>query len=226
MRTNTLLTYLLYALITGLIGVVGYKACQMKQQRDRTAQENAEFNKTLRDLGYVEEDSTGSQYAGDHSTGSEPAATPAPSSTAPSGNSANTVSKNGIEDEDPVPATKPLRETKPAPRQAAPKSSAPASGTTTTASKKESIRNLDTDNSDGRFRVVAGTFSKIDGARREMERVIKMGYHDAEVGRYNHGKFAVVIVKRTNSLSEANKIMAQLKGKGVDVRIIDRNRKK
>jgi hypothetical protein len=45
------------------------------------------------------------------------------------------------------------------------------------------------------------------------------------VGLYNRGKYAVVIVKRTNSLNEANQILDKLEDKGIDAAVIDRRRK-
>lgn len=211
MKTNSFLTYLLYALLTGLIGVAGYKACQMKRDQARSARENEEFQKTLRDLGYVGEDSTASsQYVGETTPGQTAPATP--------GGNPVVTTKDGIEDEYPAPAT-----TTPANKPAPIPASKPKEETVT---KTNQIRDLDTDNSDGRYRVIAGSFRRLDGARREMERIIRMGYHDAEVGYYNKHTYAVVIVKRTNSLNEAVRLVDQLEGKGIDASIIDRERKK
>ncbi len=226
MNTNKLLTYLLYALLAGLIAVAGYKTWQTKQRSTQLAKEEAEFQQSLRDLGYVENDTTGSQYEGEGN---------------PNGSS-SVVITDGIEDEIPVtttPAPQPKTST---PKTSMPKTSTPQAGTSKAGTPKVSTpatpapapkstapaepRNLDTDNSDGRYRVVAGSFTKMEGARREMERIIKMGYHDAEVGHFNRSKYAVVIVKRTNSLSEATKIVDALARKGIDAAVIDRERRK
>jgi cell division protein FtsN len=221
MNTNKLLTYLLYALLAGLIAVAGYKTWQTKQRSTQLAKEEAEFQQSLRDLGYVENDTTGSQYEGEGN---------------PNGSS-SVVITDGIEDEIPVTTTP-----APQPKTSTPKTSPPQTGTSKTGTPKVSTpstpapapkntapaepRNLDTDNSDGRYRVVAGSFTKMEGARREMERIIKMGYHDAEVGHFNRSKYAVVIVKRTNNLNEATQIVDALARKGIDAAVIDRERRK
>jgi cell division protein FtsN len=221
MNTNKLLTYLLYALLAGLIAVAGYKTWQTKQRSTQLAKEEAEFQQSLRDLGYVENDTTGSQYEGEEN---------------PNGSS-SVVITDGIEDEIPVTTTP-----APQPKTSTPKTSTPQAGTPKTGTPKVSTpatpapapkntapaepRNLDTDNSDGRYRVVAGSFTKMEGARREMERIIKMGYHDAEVGHFNRSKYAVVIVKRTNNLKEATQIVDALARKGIDAAVIDRERRK
>lgn len=212
MNTNALLTYLLYALLAGLIIVAGYKTCQMRQDKANMAREQEELQQNLRDLGYLEEDTAGTRF------NDQPE--PATSSPAPSGSakSAPAVSADGIEDDyaSPAPVNTQPKSTKPAP---APKP-APAA-----AKPEPLVEESPRTAGDGRYRVVAGSFTVLDGARREMERLIKMGYHDAEVGRYNRGKYAVVIVKRTNDLNEANRIAEQLQRKGIDASVIDRERK-
>lgn len=221
MNTNKLLSYLLYALLAGLILVAGYKACQMKADQARVAQENADFQKTLRDFGYVEDDTTGSAYGGEESGYTDPAPT-TPVTTTPKGNnSPQTGNKpvstpDGIEYDNPKPVT------------TQPKPNTPKSGDLTSGSSSAGTSSKPSGGSysDGRYRVVAGSFTVMDGARREMERLIKMGYHDAEIGRYNRGKYAVVIVKRTNDLNEAIRIADQLEKKGIDATVVDRQRKK
>lgn len=217
MKTNTLLSYILYLVLAGLIGTLIYKSCQLKRNQAELAKQDDEFQKTLRDYGYMGTDSTDSQYINDESTRT------ASDTPARKGNPPATVSKNGIEDEDPTPATLPRQTTtNPLPTKTTPVQTTPA-----LPKEQKPIRDLDTDSAaDGRYRVVAGSFTVLSGARREMERLIKMGYHDAEVGRYNHGKFAVVVVKRTNNLNEANRIVDQLERKGIDAAVIDRLRKK
>jgi cell division protein FtsN len=207
--------------LAGLIAVAGYKTWQTKQRSTQLAKEEAEFQQSLRDLGYVETDTTGSQYEGEGN---------------PNGSS-SVVITDGIEDEIPVTTTP-----APQPKTSTPKTSTPQAGTSKAGTPKVSTpatpapapkstapaepRNLDTDNSDGRYRVVAGSFTKMEGARREMERIIKMGYHDAEVGHFNRSKYAVVIVKRTNNLKEATQIVDALARKGIDAAVIDRERRK
>ncbi len=208
MNTTKILTYLLYALLGGLILVAGYKACQMKNRQASLAKEAQEFDQK-RNLGYTDPDSLGTLYEGDTSTvviadgGSEEgtiAAQPSDNAPAPSTQSTHPTEK---------PNAQP-------PTQITPQTPPPA----------QQPIDLDNDTYDGRYRVVAGSFTKLESARREMQRIIKMGYTDAEIGYYNRGKYAAVVVKRTNSLSEANRIVDDLERRGVDAAVIDKYRKK
>ncbi len=202
MSTTKILTYLLYALLAGLILVAGYKACQMKSRQAILAKEAQELDQR-RNLGYTDPDSLGTLYEGDTSvvigdaSVEEEPLSPSPTSPPPS-----SMTTRG-QDNPSLPG---------APPSSKPPESAPI--------------NLDTDTRDGRYRVVAGSFTKLDGARREMERLIKMGYTEAEVGYYNRGKYAVVVVKRTDNLNEANRIVDALERRGIDAAVIDRIRKK
>jgi cell division septation protein DedD len=205
MKENNTLTYILYAALIGLVGLAGYKIWQKKQaEQEAFRQEAAAEQQRFNELGYTPADSSSTYVGGTDSVSGKVAYIP-PKSDA-----------SGIEDDGAsATATKP----------------AASGGTTKTPAKTTDkgpapIRNVeDSDGTDGRFRVIAGSFTKMDGARREMERLVKMGYHDAEVGRFNRGKYGVVIVKRTNSLSEAKNIEARLKKKGVDATVFDSNRK-
>jgi len=204
MNTNKMLTYLLYALLAGFIAIAGYKTWQIKQEKAAMAQANEEFQQSIRDLNFSENDTTESRFEGDDN------------SDALSPSSSSTVTMNdGIEDE--VPVTKPQKTTPAADPTPAGKSTAPDP-----APQATQPRNVDTDDSSGRYRVVAGSFTKLEGARREMERIIKMGYHDAEIGYFNRGKFATVVVIRTDKFSEAEQVVGALKKKGVDVRVVER----
>ena len=212
MNTNRLLNYLLVALVTGLVIVLGYKACQIKKDKAQMAQEQAELQKERRELGYLEEDTSGSQFSSEESGYSDPA--PSSPSTQPKAGTTPKVTNDGIEYDNPKPVS------------TTPKSSTPKTGGSSTAPSTSltTAKPVPT-YSDGRYRVIAGSFTVMDGARRQMESLIKMGYHDAEIGRYNHGKYAVVIVKRTNNLNEANRILDQLERKGIDASVVDRERK-
>jgi len=210
MNTNKLLIYLLYALIAGLVIIFVYKACKMKEEQARVAQENAEFQQTLRDFGYIDSDTSGSRFSGEENSNNDPAP------------NQPVVSKDGIEGEIPPPTSTPATKPTTTPPATSP---APTTKTPPTTEAPRTVSDPEpAGSSDGRYRVVAGSFTVLDGARREMERLIKMGYHDAEVGKYNRGKYAVVIVKRTNSLSEARRLVGELKSKGVDARVVDRER--
>jgi cell division protein FtsN len=211
MPTNKLLTYILYAVLFSLVAVAGFKACEMKKEQQLTALEQAKFDQQLRDMGYPEEDiQGGSSYTGGDVTDDAPAADP--KAAAAYNQPAATAPAKAQNPYDQPAAT--------APAAAYDQPAATASG---------GGRVMDYTNTaeptDGRYRVVAGSFKIKDNARKQMERIIKMGYADAEVGVYNRGAFAVVVVKRTNSLSEANRIVDDLERRGIDASVIDRERK-
>lgn len=207
-----MLTYLLYALLAGFIAIAGYKIWQMKQDKAKFAKVDEEYGQTIRDLNFVESDTTESRFDGDEN--SDGTSLPSSSSTV--------IADDGIEDEVPVttpqkttPAAAPKTGGKSAPSKPAPQ---PAAAEPAPQKQPQSI-DADTDGG-GRYRVVAGSFTKLDGARREMERIIKMGYHDAEIGYFNRGKFATVVVVRTDNLGEAKSTAEALRKKGVDVRVV------
>ena len=213
MKSNSLLTYVLYGLLGLFILSAGYYACdKQKKEKELAAREAAELQETLVDLGYASEDTTGngSSYVGSDSSSSK------------------SVSKTGIED-DPTPtkptATKPITTpaTKPATKPAVTtKPSTPASpkpiaqpGTT----QPKTVAGPGT----GRWAVRAGTFAYMDGARRRLEQVIKAGYTNAEISKTSDGKAAVVVF-RSNDKNAAIRIADQLESKGIDAAVFDRNK--
>jgi cell division protein FtsN len=220
MPTNKLLTYIMFAVLFGLLAVAGYKACEMKQQETLQAQEQAELDQALRDLGYPMEDTTKTTvYTGGDVDYNTPAAGAASAAKNPYDQPATA---SGSQQAAYIPPNE-------YDQPAAPANTAPKTTTTNTVTKSTAGRIVDYDNevesADGRYRVVAGSFTIKDNARRQMETLIRMGYSDSEVGLYNRGKYAVVIVKRTNSLNEANQILDKLEDKGIDAAVIDRRRK-
>ncbi len=207
MPTNKLLSYGLFAVLFTLLAVAGYKACQMQKEARIQAEELAELDQALRDMGYPLEDTTGgSAYTGgdvDYN------ASATAGNNQPADNPYDRPAAGAGSTYDQPAATAP-------PQTAAPKSSN-AGRVVDYSSEPEP--------NDGRYRVVAGSFRVKDNARRQMEKVIRMGYQTAEVGLYNRGAYAVVIVKRTNDLNEANRILDALEDKGIDAAVIDRTRK-
>jgi cell division septation protein DedD len=204
MKTNNLLTYILYSLLIGLVMMAGYKACQLKQDKALQAKESADMSKALQDLGYAESDSTGSTHSedGSYKDGSAEADT----KTTTGGGAKISNDKSGIEGDEEV--TKPVTSsTKGKPLVADTQEDAKPSRT--------KVRDLDAEGSNSpKYMVLAGTFTIMDNAREQMESLVKKGFEEAEVGKFNRGKFACAIAKRTNSLSEAKSVMAKLKAKG------------
>ncbi len=198
MNSNRIFTYILYALLLTLIGTAAYKAWQIRQNETLAQQEEAEIGQTLRDLGYQEQDSTAATtaYVGTDT----PAAAPS-------------VSKDGIEDDGAATTPSPAPKNTPA----------PSASNVETSSRTE----LDADDpavSGGRYRVIAGSFKQMDGARRHAKHLRKLGFSSAETGRMNRGAYGVVVVDRTDDLREANRIADKLEGKGIDANVVDSRR--
>lgn len=220
MKTNNLLTYLLYALLGLLIIAAGYKACQMQQDKKDKAAEEAELQKTLRDMGYANDDTTslGSTYSGDTSTTSttsssgierDPVTSPSTSTTATTPKPATSTTK---------PATPAATTSKPtATTSTEPKTTAV---TTTTKGSTAAKKGPGT----GRWAVRAGTFTQMDGARRRLEEVIRLGYTNAEISKTSSGNAAVVVF-RSNDKNAAIRVVDNLEEKGVDAAVFDRNKK-
>jgi cell division septation protein DedD len=200
MNSKDLLSYLLYALIAMLLVVVGYKGCQVQKEKAQAALDNAKLDQELRDMGYVGTDSTGSAFVGADGT---TAATyrdgaqesPTTAGVAPATNSTATT---GIETE---PATSKSAES------------------TETDEEGKKVRVSDLDNEYGmrdkpKYMVITGSFRQLANARKSMESLVKKGYTDAEVGRFNRGAYACAIAKRTDSKSDAQALAKKLKGAG------------
>ena len=223
MKTNNLLTYLLYALLGLLIIAAGYKACQMQQDKKEKAAEEAELQKTLRDMGYANDDTTsmGSTYAGDSQSTS--GTTSDGIEKDPVTTSTNTTATTGAKPSTPAtttakPATPAVTTTKPA----ATTSTDPKSTTVTTTTKGSSAAKKGPGS--GRWAVRAGTFSQMEGARRRLEEVIRLGYTNAEISKTSSGNAAVVVF-RSNDKNAAIRVVDKLEEKGVDAAVFDRNKK-
>lgn len=212
MKSNSLLTYVLYGLLGLFILAAGYYACQkQKEQKEQAAKEAAELEETLRDMGYSSEDTTaasGSSYTSKDTTTSTTTTKPGTKTT---------VSKNGIEEE--TAATTKSKTTTTAPTTSKPTTTIvkPSTGTTT----KKGVAAVKGPGT-GRWAVRAGTFAYMDGARRRLEEVIKAGYPNAEISKTKEGK-AAVIVFRSNDKNAAIKIADQLEEKGIDAAVFDRS---
>ena len=208
MKSNSLLTYLLYALLATLIVSALYKACQMQKEKQLKAKEEAEWQETLKKL-YPEGDSTG---GGSAYINTDTVTQTSASRTAPAG---------GIEDSRPAPsASKNTTATKPSATTTKPSTSststtaAPTVTTKPPAKGSTAVKGVGA----GKWEVRAGTFSMMEGARTRLEEVIKMGYTNAEIRKTSNGK-AAVIVLRTNDKAKATQAADQLAKRGVDAAV-------
>jgi hypothetical protein len=240
MKSNNVLTYLLYLLLAGLVIAAGYKACQIKKEKQlEKEKQEAELQKALRDMGYNSSDttttSTGSSYAADNTNAATTNTSSKASKTVRGANS------NGIEDE-PAATTSnsrtvktPATATREVPTSVTAKSGAalsskekivaplpkvtpqvkdPSSKSSQKAIAKKASRKL-------KYRVQAGSFTRMEGARERLEEVIKLGFSNAEIGKINNGKYAVVIVLRTNNKEEAIRVADKLEQRGVDAAVME-----
>lgn len=216
MKSNSLLTYVLYGLLGAFILAAGYYACQkQKEKKEQAAREAAELEETLRDMGYASEDTTaatGSSYTSKDTLTKSTTATKPPTATKPT-TTKPTVSKTGIENE-----TASSTKGKSTPAPSANKIATTVAKPKTTTKGVAAVKGPGT----GRWAVRAGTFSYTEGARRRLEEVIKAGYPNAEISKTKEGK-AAVIVFRSNDKNAAIRIADQLEEKGIDAAVFDRS---
>ncbi|MBV6438450.1 MAG: hypothetical protein DYG98_23690 [Haliscomenobacteraceae bacterium CHB4] len=198
MKSNSLLTYLLYALLAALILSAGYKACQMQKEKQLKAKEEAEWQETLKKL-YPENDTTagGSAFVNRDSA------------TQTTGANQGTSTTGGTKTST---ATQPKATTTTTPS---------STGTTTTPKTTTKGGSTVQGVGSGRWEVRAGTFQYMDGARSRLEEVIRMGYTNAEIKKTSNG-WAAVIVMRTNDKNKAIQVVDQLERRGVDAAVFKR----
>ncbi len=221
MKTSSL-TVILYLLLAGFVLLAGWKACEIKKQKAFEAREAAASTQSD-DLGYIEDDSTeASTYAEKPATydasykdgsteKSTKTAVPAPATT-----TAAAPKSAGIEGDDtaagrtaekPVTASTPTK--KPTLAKPATSNDDAEDGPKTTAKSAKADPNK------GRYWVVAGAFKQMDGARAEMEKLVKLGFTEAAaLPAKKHGAYGYAVAKRANSQADADKILAQVKAKG------------
>jgi len=215
MKSNSLLTYVLYGLLGLFILTAGYYACQkQKEKKEQAAREAAELEETLRDMGYASEDTsatTGSSFSNKDSLSKSSTTTkPTANTTKP------TTTTTKPTTTPPNTGTKTDTKEKSAPIAKAPIAKAPTSGTSTSDPKK-SVAKVSGPGA-GRWVVRAGTFTYVEGARTRLEEVIKAGYPNAEISKTKEGKFAV-IVYRSNDKEAANRAVEKLKTKNIDAAV-------
>ena len=87
--------------------------------------------------------------------------------------------------------------------------------TTPDAYDEEETADDDTDSTGGDYMVIAGSFTVKANAEREVSRLKDKGYDNAEVGMFNRGTYANVIVDRFDSVERAKELAKELKSKGI-----------
>jgi cell division protein FtsN len=219
MKNNTF-TYLLYAVLGLLILFAGYLAIEHKKEQTRKAEEMArdqeQLSRTLSQNGTIDTTSgKGSAYVGEQSP------TPTGSTSVP------TADKNGIEQDMPTKPTAAQPKSTAAPltptTQPKPTALAPVADSKTLAPKTGAgiaPKTIAPPAPSGRFHVVAGVFSQVANARSEMERLVKLGYRNAEVVKIKEGQWRVV-VHRAKSRTEALEYKGDLERHGIDAQIKD-----
>lgn len=73
--------------------------------------------------------------------------------------------------------------------------------------------------SDGDYMVLAGSFREAANADAMAEKIRKLGYANASVEKFDRGAFAVVLVDRFDTYSQANALVKELGGKGVEATV-------
>lgn len=217
MKSNSLLTYVLYGLLGLFILTAGYYACQkQKEKKELAAREAAELEETLRDMGYASEDTTaatGSSFTGkDSLSKSSTAAKPTATTTKTTTTTSTTSSKPEVKEKTTSAAN--TANAKPTIAKT------PGTSPSTTDAKKSTAKVSGPGS--GRWAVRAGTFAYTEGARTRLEEVIKAGYPNAEISKTKDGK-AAVIVYRSNDKEAAVRVVEKLKTKNIDAAVFDRN---
>lgn len=77
--------------------------------------------------------------------------------------------------------------------------------------------------SSGDYMVLAGTFRVIANAESMVKRLRGMGYSSASVEKMDRGAYAVALVDRFDSYSEAKSLVNQLEGKGIAALVQKKN---
>lgn len=85
-------------------------------------------------------------------------------------------------------------------------------GTTTSSYNDTSSRST----SSGKYMVVAGSFRQRANADSHAARIRKLGYSSTEVRIFDRGSFAVVLVDRFSSLSQAKSLVGDLAKDGIE----------
>ncbi len=216
---NQMLTYLLYALLAGLVCLLGYRAVKLKNEKTAALKAEAEYQQLLTETGYAADDSTsGVAKTGDVTspTDSKPLNLTEPNAT------------NGIA----AAAEKTLAAGAKTVEKAVESTTKTSARTVATDSDDEEIAAVgsakarlggdkkrspvtyssrSTSGSKAPYLVVAASFSNKDGARKVMESLVKKGFENAEVtNNFRNKKYWYVIADRAKTDADAKKVAAEV----------------
>lgn len=76
--------------------------------------------------------------------------------------------------------------------------------------------------SNGRYLVIAGTFTQMAGAKDRAAALRAAGFSDTTVERFNRGKYAVALAGQSDSYRTAAELAARIKDRGFEVRVMKR----
>ncbi len=137
--------------------------------------------------------STKGNAVSDKTTATKPATTSVPADKAETSTAADTKGEDEIEEA--VEEATGVKSTKP---------SKTSSGSEATAT-----------DSGGKYMVLAGSFKVKESADKAVSKLKKLGYENARVELFDHGKFAVVLVDRFGNMADAERLVKKLNGDGV-----------
>ncbi|MCB0526480.1 MAG: SPOR domain-containing protein [Saprospiraceae bacterium] len=215
MRSNNFLTYILYGLLSLTIIIAGYYACQKQREKKlKQEQDEAELQQTLRDMGYGVTDTSSASAGSAFEGGDAKESNKTDPATAKNVNTPPAMEPKT--DPQPQQATKttPQQGAKTSPQQTQTSTTKPSTGSTGPAKTVPGPGS-------GHWAVRAGTFAYMDGARRRLEQVIKLGYTNAEISKTSDGKAAVVVF-RSNDKNAAIRVADKLESAGVDAAVFYR----
>ncbi|MEO1258381.1 MAG: SPOR domain-containing protein [Bacteroidota bacterium] len=67
----------------------------------------------------------------------------------------------------------------------------------------------------GKYMVIAGTFDQRANAKKQVDKLKKLGYSSASMEIFDRGKYAVVLVDRFNNMASAERLVKDLKAEDV-----------
>ncbi len=93
----------------------------------------------------------------------------------------------------------------------------PAAGTkpTTNSGTATTDNSAKANYSEGKFMVLAGSFTKKALADAQVKKLNKLGYDNARVELFDRGKYAVVLVDRFDNMADAERTVKKLSGNSV-----------